>query len=76
MAETKTYRLERLADLLSVPSDRREQCVRELLLALELAEFADAKLTGPMTWTDDGDMSCSLDDKDGNELLSLEVTHG
>lgn len=76
MAEPKTYRLERLADLLSVPSERREQCVKELLLALELAEFADAKLIGPMTWTDDGDMSCSLDDPDGNELLSLEVTHG
>lgn len=73
MTEPKTYHIERIVDLLEVPIERREQCVKELLMGLALAEFADAQLFGPMTWTDDGDMSCSLDDADGNEILKLEV---
>lgn len=76
MAEPKTYQIERIADLLQVPADRREQCVKELLLALLLSEFAEAELLGPLTWADDGDMSCSLDDPSGNAQLSLEVRHG
>ncbi len=76
MSEPKTYKLERLVDLLQLPSERREQCVKELLLALEFSELAGAELRGPMTWTDDGDMSCSLDDPSGNTQLRMEVTHG
>lgn len=71
MAET--YQLERIVDLLQVPVERREQCVKEMLLGLALAELADAPLAGPMTWTDDGDLSCSLMEGDGDAILSLEV---
>lgn len=76
MAEPKTYQIDTIADLLKVPADRREQCAKELLIALAVVELAGVDFQGPLGWTDDGDMSCSLDDPDGNELLSLEVTHG
>ena len=74
MDAPKTYHIERIADILQIPCDRREQCLRELLYALQLADFADAKLLGPMTWTDDGDMSCSLTDDKGEAQLTLEIT--
>lgn len=74
MAESKTYRLERIVDLLRVPLERREQCVKEILLALALADLAHAELLGPTEWTDDGDMSVSLTDQSGATQLALEVT--
>lgn len=73
MSDEKTYHLERIVDLLQVPSDRREQCVKELLLCLEFGEFAEAQWQGPFEWTDDGDASCSITDEDGNAQLTLEV---
>lgn len=76
MAEPKTYRIERIADLLQVPIERRDQCMKELLYALALAELAGAELQGPLEWTDDGDCSCSLTDEDGEAHLTLEVRHG
>lgn len=75
MPEPKTYRIERIADLLHVPVERREQCVKELLYVLALADLADAELQGPFAWTDDGDMSCSLTDEAGEAQLTLEVRH-
>ena len=69
----QTYQLERIVDLLQVPAERREQCVKEMLLGLALAELADAPLAGPMTWTDDGDSSCTLMESNGEAILSLEV---
>lgn len=74
MADPKTYRIDRIADLLQVPAERRAQCVKELLYSLALADFADAELQGPLEWTDDGDMSFSLTDEDGKAQLTLEVT--
>lgn len=69
----QTYQLERIVDLLQVPAERREQCVKEILLGLALADLADAPLAGPMTWTDDGDLSCSLMESNGDAILKLEV---
>lgn len=75
---TETYTIDRITDLLRVPLDRREQCVRELLQGLELHEFAwgekaiDVEI-GPMRWTDDGDMTVRMHD-DSGPVLSLEVT--
>ena len=75
MSDGTTYTLERIVDLLQVPAERREQCIKELLLGLALAELADAQLTGPVTWTDDGDSSCALTAGNGEPFLSLEVRH-
>ncbi len=75
MAEPKTYRLERIVDILQVPADRRPDCMKELLYGLSLAELTGAQLLGPMHWTDDGDLSSTLKDPDGAEL-KLEVTRG
>lgn len=70
---SETYKLERIVDLLQVPTERREQCLKEILIGLELAELADAVLMGPIAWTDDGDLSCALTDSNGNAIISLEA---
>lgn len=69
-----TYVIERIVDLLSVPTERRARCVKELLIGLEFSELAGAEIQGPLTWTDDGDMSCALYGPDGMPTLSLKVT--
>lgn len=70
----KTYTLDRISDLMAVPSDRREQCFKELLIGLEFAEFAEAKPFGPWSWTDDGDMSVRISGPAGEPHLTLKVT--
>ena len=72
-----TYQIERIADLLLVPPSRREDCVREILLGLELLEFAAGDeghpiIEGSMTWTDNGVNRINLDM--GDDSLTLEVT--
>lgn len=53
-----SYELTTIADLLKVPTDRRESCVLELLKHLESLEFiggeGGAKLDLPVVWYDDG----------------------
>ena len=49
-----TYILDRIADLLKVPSERREDCVRDILYSLSLAEFADVDAVHSFEWIDDG----------------------
>jgi len=73
MIEPKKYHLERIADLLSVPVERREQCVKEILIGLAFSELSGAEIAGIFEWTDDGDMSSSLIDKHGDTMLKLEV---
>ncbi|WP_293000089.1 hypothetical protein [Nevskia sp.] len=75
----QTYRLTTIADLLKVPADRREDCVRGLLYALLTQEIAFGDDAGSMlrdgiTWTDDGDLSVSLRCADGEELATLNIT--
>lgn len=67
----KTYRLHTIADLLQVPAERRAECVKDLLTGLELCEFAGAKSLVAMTWTDDSDRSCTIDDTAGKRVVSL-----
>jgi hypothetical protein len=74
-----TYQIEKISDLLQVPIDRREACVRDLLYALALHELAfgeDAKKVpmGQIKWTDDDDHSVSLCDPGGTAVLSLKIT--
>ena len=74
----KTYQLNTIQDLLKIPGDRRADCFQDMAIALELHELAfgddaaDVKLVG-FEWTDDGDRSCTVDDTEGNRLISLEV---
>ena len=74
-----SYQIEKIRDLLAVPIDRREACVRELLYGLELHELTygnDAQnvLFGSMLWTDDDGHSVSLCDPGGTAILSLKIT--
>jgi len=74
-----TYEIDRIADLLKVPIERRRACLRELEYALELHELAFGEEAasveiGPMRWTDDGDKTCTLYDSSGKPFLTLEVT--
>lgn len=74
-----TYEIDRIADLLKVPLERRAACLRELEYALALHELAFGEEAasveiGPMRWTDDGNKSVTLHDNSGNPVLALEVT--
>lgn len=74
-----TYEIDRIADLLKVPIERRAACLRELEYALALHELAfgeDAANVeiGPMRWTDDGNKTVTLHDSSKNPVLTMEVT--
>lgn len=74
-----SYKIEKISDLLAVPADRREACMRDLLYGLALHEMAfgeDAQkaLIGAVEWTDDDDHSATLHDPDGGIILSLNIT--
>lgn len=74
----KTYELATLHDLLKVPADRLEFCLRDLQLALAVhvlafGEAAEGVKFGPMTWIDDGKHDVDLS-ANGKPLLSLKTT--
>lgn len=75
----QTYNLVTISDLLKVPIDRREDCVRDVLCALALADLAlgdDGHAAAQSwTWTDDGDHSASIN-VNGEEMLTLKITEG
>ena len=74
-----SYRIEKIADLLRVPADRRAACVRNVLYALDLHELAfggvpDAPAFGAVEWTDDDDLSVDVvSAEDGSSFLKLEI---
>jgi len=75
----KTYQIRSIQDLLSVPIDKREDCLRDLLYALYLHDLAfgkEAQATniGALEWIDDGKHDITMKDMDGNAFLSLETT--
>ena len=72
----KTYRLAAITDLLQVPFDRREQCVRDLLYALALMDLSELESDSlkHIDWTDDGDLSVDITNPDGTSILKLDVT--
>lgn len=80
MSMAKTYRLEGFNDLLDVPADRRAACMSDIMYSLALHELAfvdEAKQNpiGSLLWTDDGKHNIDIQDKDGNQVVSLEVTN-
>ena len=73
-----TYQIANLNDLLDVPVERREACMRDLqygLLMHELAHGGEAKnmIFGPLVWTDDDDHSVQIVDDGGNTVIAIEV---
>ena len=75
---SEAYILVTISDLLKVPIDRREACLRDLLYALALADFAvgdekEGVEAKQWTWTDDGDHSATIN-LNGEEILSLKIT--
>jgi hypothetical protein len=77
--EEVIYKLEKISDLLLVPIDRREACMRDVLYGLALHELAfgeDAQKTmiSGVQWTDDDDHSATIHDTDGATVLSLKMT--
>ena len=74
----QAYNLVTISDLLKVPIDRREDCVRDLLYALALADLTFGDEVEGVTfenwpWTDDGDHSASIN-VNGEEMLTLKIT--
>lgn len=73
-----TYTIEKISDLLAVPNEKREECVKDLLYGLALHEMAFGLEAinmpfGAVEWTDDGDSSITLNDKNGDVFLSLKM---
>ena len=75
---TKTYKLVTLEDLLQVPADRREACMREVLYALSLHDLViDADQPQgfySMTWTDDDEKLINLRFGESEQSITLHVT--
>lgn len=73
---TQTYRIETITDMLKVPTDRREEMLRELAYALDLCQFArgDQATMDSFVWTDDGKTEIRLDSPgSGDDGLMLRV---
>lgn len=72
------YRLDKIEDLITVPIDRREDCVKEILAGLMLHELAfgeeAADTPFSVTWTDDDSRDVTLSAVDGQQILKLEIT--
>ena len=70
-----TYRIDRITDLLQVPADRREQCLNDLLYALDCLEFSGlTSEDGVFTWIDDGLPGVEMLGKDGAVHMNFEMT--
>ena len=72
-----TYEIRTINDLLKVPADRRDACLKGIKLALVAAEFAVGSENASIecvTWTDDDDQSVTAVDQDGVNLFALKVT--
>lgn len=70
-----TYKIDRIADLFNVPGERRQDCMREILLLLAFTELAGTQdlMAEGLYWTDDGDRSVSINVAPGEPFLKLEV---
>lgn len=74
-----SYPLTKISDLLTVPFEKREACVKDLLYGLMLHELAFGDEAGEiemesLIWTDDGDHSVTLEDTNGERVLSLKLS--
>lgn len=75
---SKTYRLDKISDLLSIPLDKLDQCMEELKLGIETAHFVGGTGASPdwfdgFVWRDDGKNSTDVTFDDGTTLV-VEMT--
>ena len=74
----KTYEIRTINDLLKVPSDKLNVCLREIHYSLELHKLAfgdECETIGleVIRWRDDGDRRVELQDDKGEEIVTLRV---
>lgn len=74
----KTYEIRTINDLLKVPSDKLDVCLREIQYSLELHRLAfgeDSETVGleVIRWCDDGDRRVELQDNKGEEIVTLRI---
>ncbi len=75
----KTYEIRTINDLLRVPAEKRDACLRQIQYALVLHELAfgkDSQKVGldVITWADDADRTVRLLDDNENEIVTLRIT--
>jgi hypothetical protein len=77
---SETYKIVNFADILRVPAERRDDCLRDLQYGLSLLELAfepdEAYIHGVQgfTWIDDGDRRVDLMQEGGGSFLTLQIT--
>ena len=74
-----TYEIRTINDLLKVPADRLDDCLKGIKLTLHAAALAIGSENASIecvTWSDDDDQSVTAVDHNGTELFSLKVTEG
>lgn len=71
------YEIRTINDLLKVPSDKLDVCLREIQYALELHRlafgFSETIGLEVIRWRDDGDRRVELQDDKGEEIVTLRV---
>ena len=72
------YEIRTINDLLRVPAEHRDVCLREIQYALALHELAfgvESETIGLelIRWTDDGVRDVQLQDDKGEEIVTLRV---
>jgi hypothetical protein len=74
----KAYKLTTMGDLLTIPPDRLEECLNDLLFGIELMRFANPNAVPDdlpyMVWTDDGNHIVNLNNLEGKTMLTLDFT--
>lgn len=77
-AMMKTYEIRTINDLLKVPSDKLDVCLREIQYSLELHKLAfgeECETIGleVIRWCDDGKRRVELQDDKGEEIVTLRI---
>ena len=72
------YEIRTINDLLKVPSDKLDICLREIQYSLELHKLAFGEESETMgldviRWKDDGDRIVQLQDNKGDEIVTLRI---
>ena len=74
------YVVKTFQDLLNIPADRRAAFLRDLEYGLSTHELlygveAQSHAFTPEQWIDDGKHDVLIYDRDGNSVMTLEVTN-
>lgn len=74
----QTYEIRTINDLLKVPAEKRDVCLREIQYSLALHELVfgpDSETIGleVICWTDDGSRDVQLQDDKGVEIVTMRI---